>query len=230
MPTNFEISLNPTSANGDILTSNGSSRIRFATSTTANQILTAVSSAASGLEWRTYGGAATGAAFAVISSVLSATSTITISNIPSTYTDLSISITDVPGGGNSVNLQINSNATSVYSQTGMQKTGSAATTPKQWHYRNGTVFIGGYNFNAGTHGTTITYYIQNYASTSLYKPIYGHGACAGVLSGSYDPGSYTVNQTYGTFRSTSAVTSVTISGLTSSPYTPRVYLRGILRA
>jgi hypothetical protein len=52
MPTQAEISLNPTSATGDILSHNGTSRIRVAAGTAA-QILVARSSATSGLSWET---------------------------------------------------------------------------------------------------------------------------------------------------------------------------------
>ena len=52
MPTQAEISLNPTSASGDILSHNGTSRIGVAAGTAA-QILVARSSATAGISWET---------------------------------------------------------------------------------------------------------------------------------------------------------------------------------
>lgn len=81
MPTQAEISLNPTSAKGDILTHSSSSRERLAVGSN-NQILTARSSAISGLAWETKTGSI--ADYVLISSttVTANASTITIANVP----------------------------------------------------------------------------------------------------------------------------------------------------
>jgi hypothetical protein len=80
MPTQSEISLNPTSTKGAILTSEGSSRSSFAAGTNG-QILSAQSSASSGLEYKTF--STSGPAFELIaSSVISAsTASVIFSNI-----------------------------------------------------------------------------------------------------------------------------------------------------
>jgi hypothetical protein len=90
MPTQAEISLNPTSAKGDILTHSSSSRERLAVGSN-NQILTARSSATTGLSWETKTGAT--ADYILISSttVTANATTITISNTPySAYYDFRI--------------------------------------------------------------------------------------------------------------------------------------------
>jgi len=88
MPTQYEISINPTSAKGDILSHDGSSRIRVATGT-SGQILTASSSA--GLLWKTFSATAD-SDVALIADVTttSSLSIYTISSIPSTYQDLKL--------------------------------------------------------------------------------------------------------------------------------------------
>jgi len=89
MPTQSEISLNPTSAKGDLISYDGSSRIRIAAGTNG-QILSANSSASAGIEWKTYGGASPTPTYALIASseLTASADTITISNIPQTYQDL----------------------------------------------------------------------------------------------------------------------------------------------
>lgn len=79
MPTQSEISLSPISAKGDILTTDGSSRTRVAVGTNG-QILTARSSATSGVQFETGGGGAA-PTFILISSttVTAAVDTVTIS-------------------------------------------------------------------------------------------------------------------------------------------------------
>lgn len=77
MPTSAEISLNPTSAKGDILTSNGSSRTRLGTGTNG-QILVARSSATSGLQWESPGSSTANFEMLVSGTITSATSKIDV--------------------------------------------------------------------------------------------------------------------------------------------------------
>lgn len=77
MPTQSEISLNPTSTKGEILTSNGSSRIGIAVGTSESFILTARSSTSSGLSWEARSGGSQ--AFYLISSATITANTATVS-------------------------------------------------------------------------------------------------------------------------------------------------------
>jgi hypothetical protein len=89
MPTQAEISLNPTSAKGDLISYDGSSRVRISTGT-SGQILSASSSDSSGIKWRTYGGASPNPTYALIASaqLTADADTISIASIPQTYQDL----------------------------------------------------------------------------------------------------------------------------------------------
>lgn len=225
MPTQLEISLNPTSANGDILTSNGSSRVRFAASTTANQIITAVSSAASGLEWRTYGGAASTSYILIGSSTVTASGgAITISNIPSGYTDLQILVTAYNSTSGNILFDINSNSNSVYSTTHFtMKDTSAAAAESQRNRTDGIYPTSWYTY--GPSGGYMEFNIMNYSTSSYYKPILMRvGAAAATTSLS----AVTVFSA-GTFRSTSAITSIRFTQLPSSPNLAYIAIFGIKR-
>ena len=89
MPTQYEISLNPTSAKGDILSFDGSSRSRIPAGSNG-QILTARSSASSGIQFETIT-AATADFVLISSSILTANSaTVVFSSIPSSYRSLKV--------------------------------------------------------------------------------------------------------------------------------------------
>lgn len=226
MPTQLEISLNPTSANGDILTSNGSSRIRFATSTTANQIITAVSSAASGLEWRTYGGAASTSYILIGSStVTTATGAITISNIPSGYTDLQILVTAYNSTDGNLLFDINSNSNSVYSATHftMKDASATAAAGSQRNRTDGIYPTSWYTY--GPSGGYMEFNIMNYSTSSYYKPILMR---VGAASATTSLSAVTVFSA-GTFRSTSAITSIRFTQLPSSPNLAYIAIFGIKR-
>ena len=87
MPTQSEISLSPQSAKGDILTFDGSSRVRLPLGLDT-KIITSVSSASSGLSWDT--GVAGSATRELISttSISTATGTVSFTSIPQTYSHL----------------------------------------------------------------------------------------------------------------------------------------------
>ena len=225
MPTQFEISINPTSANGDILTTDGSSRVRFGASTTANQIITAVSSAASGLEWKTYGGAASTSYILIASSTVTASGgAITISNIPSGYTDLQILITAYDSNSGNLIFDINSNTNSVYSATNFTvKDASAASAGSQRNRTDGVYASSWYTY--GPSGGYMEFDIMNYSTSSYYKPILMRVGAAG---GTASLDAVTVFSA-GTFRSTSAITSIRFTALPSSPNLAYIAIFGIKR-
>ena len=225
MPTQFEISINPTSANGDILTTNGSSRVSFGASTTASQIITAVSSAASGLEWKTYGGAAS-TSYVLIASSTATTGVgnITISNIPSGYTDLQILMTAYDSTSGNVLFDINSNTNSVYSSTQFTiKDQSAAEANAQRNRTDGIYPSSWYTY--GPSGGYMEFNIMNYSTSSYYKPILMR---IGAASGTASLSAVTVFSA-GTFRSTSAITSIRFTQLPSSPNRAYIAVFGIKR-
>jgi len=229
MPTSAQISLNPTSAAGDILTSNGSSRIRFATSTTSSQILTAVSSAASGLEWRTYGAVATGEPIAIAASSSTGVLSMTFSNLPQTYADLKVVIISASGSWDGANpcIRINgASTTGVYSRTGIEKYATTNLPNAALIRLTDTAFEAGNNVGSqGLGGQILTYEIMNYANTSYYKPVILHNAAGEIPTASNRGTTYFV----GTYRSTSAVTSINVVSFSNTTYQSRVVIYGIKR-
>jgi len=87
MPTQTQISLNPTSAKGDIFTSDNSSRARLSVGTNG-QILTARSTATNGLQWETP--TQSSETFELISttSLTSDVTSVTFSSIANSYDEL----------------------------------------------------------------------------------------------------------------------------------------------
>jgi hypothetical protein len=114
MPTQAQISLNPTSSKGDIFTSDGSSRARLSVGTNG-QILTARSTATNGIQWETP--PASVSTFELISttSITSDVTSVTFSSIADSYDELHVygfiksSSADTP-----LAIRINSNTTLNY--------------------------------------------------------------------------------------------------------------------
>lgn len=87
MPTQAQISLNPTSVKGDIVTSNGSSRARLAVGTNG-QILTARSTATNGLQWETPPSSSSTFELIATTSLTSDVTSVTFSSISNSYDEL----------------------------------------------------------------------------------------------------------------------------------------------
>lgn len=90
MPTQSEISMNPLSAKGQILTHDGSSRISVSAGTNG-QVLVSSSTSTSGLVWTTFSTAASFGVERIASGTITSTS-YQIANIPSTYQHLKLFI------------------------------------------------------------------------------------------------------------------------------------------
>lgn len=133
MPTQSEISLNPTSTKGSILTSDGSSRSSLVVGTNG-QILTAQSSASSGLEYTTV--STSGPAFERIasSSLTNGTTTqIIFSSIDTAiaYTSFRLVLqhrTTSTTAGAYAKIQFNSITTSTYYYAGWTAAGGLSTS------------------------------------------------------------------------------------------------------
>lgn len=121
MPTQSEISLNPTSTKGAILTFDGSSRSSFTTGTNG-QILSAQSSATSGLEYKTF--SASGPAFELIASsvVTASTASVIFSNIDTavSYTSFRLIMTSrtTDASAGYTTIRFNNVTSSTYSYGG----------------------------------------------------------------------------------------------------------------
>jgi hypothetical protein len=131
----------------------------------------------------------------------SATSSITFSNIPTTFTDLFIAInTGTSSIGQSVGMQFNSDSGSNYSSTEMWGNGSTTSSAR---LTNAT-FIRAVGRGIGTDTTLIDtgfVNIQNYSNTTTNKTILIRSGVSGGTIASV-----------GLWRNTSPITSVTFFG------------------
>ena len=127
----------------------------------------------------------------------SSSSTVTFSSITGSYTDLRLVMSGTLSGGSDITLNFNGDSSALYSRTYLIGDGSSAGS--------------GGTSNATTMpaffiGVTSTYSafadIMNYSNTTTFKS---------VLCRSGDTGSY-VEANVGLYRSTSAITSLTIAG------------------
>lgn len=126
----------------------------------------------------------------------SSTSSLTFSNISQNYQDLVIVGGAISSSDISYNLQFNGDTSSNYSTTYLLGSGSAASSGR---LSNGTKIEA--NGRTGTNGGVVKININNYSNTTTYKT---------VLSGGGNAGAY-VAYCAGLWRSTSAITSVTIT-------------------
>lgn len=126
--------------------------------------------------------------------------TITLSSIPSTYTDLVIVLTGKTGGADSPRLYFNSDTASNYSSRTLYGNGSSAGSQSFQNATNGFLINSQDVFNS-TNPATVTVNIQNYAG-STYKT----SLCqvAGDNNGSGATGA-----SVGLWRSTAAINSIT---------------------
>lgn len=135
----------------------------------------------------------------------SATNTVTFSSISGAYTDLVLIANVRKGGdaGEAMFVRFNGDTGSNYSYTWLSGNGSAANSYRasndvrlQWYGQNTTASI--FTINILN--------IQDYSNSTTYKTIIGRNATANLQS----------NANVGLWRSTSAITSITL--------TPDLYL------
>jgi hypothetical protein len=134
----------------------------------------------------------------------SATTTITFSSIPSTYTDLRLVITfKTTSDGDSIRGYFNSDTgNGNYSMTGLQGNGSAASSYRQTNYNY--LLLGDWRINGGssTYPQLVTLDIFSYAG-STYKTLLN------TTSSDYN-GSGGVFREVWMWRSTAAITTLTL--------------------
>jgi hypothetical protein len=129
----------------------------------------------------------------------SATATVTFSSISSAYTDLVLVTADIINTTNVLGLyiQFNSDTGSNYSRTFIEGNGSTASSSRS---SNQTNMMLGRSY--GGDRTMNIFQIQNYANTTTYKTAlcrYGSGGTSSAVGASV-----------GLWRSTSAITSITV--------------------
>lgn len=97
-----------------------------------------------------------------------ATSSVTFSSIPQTYTDLIVIFNGRTDGDENTNLQFNSDTTNNYSVTALYGNGSTVTSNRQSN--TGSIGLGGISSGSDEQGTVIVQ-IMNYANTTTNKTV-----------------------------------------------------------
>jgi hypothetical protein len=128
----------------------------------------------------------------------SAQSSYTFTSIPSTYTDLVIvGSVKVGSSGDYLGLQFNGDTGSNYSRTRLSGNGSSASSEREAN----SVRVNMYNQSSANFYSNILH-IMNYANTTTYKTFLSRN----------DIADWNTNAQVGLWRSTSAITSITLIG------------------
>ena len=126
----------------------------------------------------------------------SATTTITFSSIPATYTDLVLVVAGTfTNSGSSGLLRFNGDTASNYSSTALRGNGTTASSSRSTNKE----YIAGNEDGSSLGQLNYIWNIINYANTTTYKT---------VLVRTNDAGAF-VSTSSGSWRSTSAINSVT---------------------
>lgn len=147
-----------------------------------------------------------------------ATSSVTFSSIPSTYTDLVLVSNPINSGITAVNIYFNSDTGTNYSCTRLYGGGGLASSDR---FSNTASSLGGWGTNANTVPYLFTSHIMNYANTTTYKT---------MLTKPNEVNAGYVGIITTLWRSTSAITSVTFSGNANFSVGSKFDLYGILGA
>lgn len=129
----------------------------------------------------------------------SAQSSVTFSSISGNYTDLVVIVSAVRPGVGTVAMTVNSDTGTNYSRTFMYGTGSSVAASQTTGAANFLFTVGATN---GTYSASIVH-LMNYSNTTTNKTFLVRGN---------DPADATV-LLVGSWRSTSAITSITLTGL-----------------
>jgi hypothetical protein len=140
--------------------------------------------------------AKTGTYTLINSTTLSTAATsVSFSSIPGTYTDLVIVFSGTSTALAGINIQFNGDTATNYSRTVLDGNGSAASSSRETSQVASTLGL-----SSTTQSDTI-FHIFDYANTTTYKTILSRANVSASL----------VRAAVGLWRSTSAVTSITLS-------------------
>lgn len=209
------ISGNIVDAKGDIIAATAADTVARLAVGTNGQVLTADSTAATGLKWA----AGAGGSMTLLSTTSLSGSTTTINSISTSYKNLVIFVKDFYSSSNSeMNIQFNNDTTSGNYQQQVLR-GSSATNDT--YQENGANFsLGGYDIAPAQNDNFAEMIIFDYANTTTKKKVLGSSM---VIRPSSAKGVAITNG--GFFGSTSAITRVDIktTGGTFSAGTVEIY-------
>lgn len=203
-------SASPLTTKGDLYTySTTNARLGVGTN---GQVLTADSAEATGLKWAS---SSSGGMTLLSTTTLSGTST-TVSSISQSYKDLYVLVVNQVGGGGQILLKPN-NLSNAYGSGATSNNGGTSSFYTIYNDQLGT------NAYANTNNTTNFYqvYINNYASTTAYKPFQyqgGHLTDANVRHNAFS---------IGYLQSNDAVTSIVVNRESGSFTAGTIYVYGV---
>ena len=135
------------------------------------------------------------------------TSSVTISSIPATYTDLILVANAwTTSGGNAPWIRLNGDTGANYSSTTIYGTGSVAASSRSTSVA--IMYTGGYYVGIGTTISTMTIQLQNYSNSTTYKTVLSR----------LNSSQYETEAVVGLWRSTAAINSITVSIASSLIY------------
>jgi hypothetical protein len=130
----------------------------------------------------------------------SSSGSVTFSSIPSTYTDLIIVFSGTTPALVAVDIQFNGDTSAIYSRLIMSANGSTTVSDRELNQNQSSIGL------STTAQSNTIFQVFNYSNTTIFKTI---------LSRANTPASL-VRACFGLYRSTSAITSVTLSVTNSS--------------
>jgi hypothetical protein len=136
-----------------------------------------------------------------------ATNSVTISSIPSGYTDLVLVINAGSSAGADANFRLNGDSGSNYSRTSITGNGSAASSSRTANATIGRLNFNGYPFGAAG-DTTIIAHFMNYANTTTYKTVISRANQASLGT----------DAVVNLWRSTAAINSIEILSTAAATY------------
>jgi len=240
MPTNAEISLNPSSVKGDIVSHDGSSRVRVPVGANGT-ILVSQSTSTSGIEYKAFTGDAGQRVYLISSGSLTAATTWEISSIPQTYSDLflifsAVSTTgDDNNAGPQISISLNTATSSLLTSMVFEKGGSSAGLNLGMFIKQSissanlaalsTSANNSYGYLNSFNKHTSQIHIPFYTSTSKRKMVVGYRNSGGNSNFS------TLSSQYGEFvvgsNITAAITSIKFTATTHNINSGNFQLYGI---
>jgi hypothetical protein len=219
-------------AKGDLLAGTADNVVTNLAVGTNGQVLTAASGQTTGLQWATP--AAAGSWTLITETLPSAVTSVTFSSIPSTYKHLMlewIGIYHSSATGDAYNIRINNSSTAGDYNVGYRNSGGSVS------YDNGgtdIVCTNGQGSTLSTFGQGAStqqfgqasqgkFIIYNYADTTKYKKYESESYFT------YTSVAFYGNSCHGTFRSTSAVTSINIVRTSGTTNTLNTMTNGYIR-